>query len=90
MAFDGVKQQRRTFRQAGRDFRDAADFAYRVGALDPAQRAEPLHLIDELAQIRVKAPGHLFPLSQVAARLSLPCHGTAVHMVVFRPRKRLA
>src|SRR5262249_54420015 len=76
VALDRVEHKRRTFRQAGRDFRDAADLAHRIGAIDPAQRAELIHPVDEIAQIRVRLPGHLFPL----LRVSWPGRATAVHM----------
>ncbi len=53
ITLDAVEQQRRTFRQSGRDLGDAANLDIWVGVRDMPQRAELLHLGDEFAQILV-------------------------------------
>ena len=53
MALDIVEQEGGTFRQAGCDFRDAADFELRVGAYDAPQHAELVDECNEFAQVLI-------------------------------------
>jgi len=47
ITLDGIEQQRRTIRHAGRHLGDGADLMMRVGARDAPQRAEGVDLGDE-------------------------------------------
>ena len=50
---DGIEQQRRAFRHAGRNLRDRADLVMRIGARDVPQRAQRLDLADEVPKIPI-------------------------------------
>jgi hypothetical protein len=52
-SLDGIKQERRAIGPAGRHLGDAADLVTRIGALDPPQRTERVHALDEFAQVLV-------------------------------------